>query len=330
MSSELPRFFINHLPIFGEAILAPMDGYSILPFRQLARSFGSAISYTPFINAQELIDNQPHAWSLLDFDPAERPVAFQIYGNEEAQLLEAALRIQERGPDFIDLNMGCSVRRIARRGAGAGMLKDPEKSGRIMARLVQALEVPVTAKIRIGLDAQRLNHLQVAQILEDNGAAMIAVHGRTRAQAYNGAADWQAIAEVKQAVRIPVVGNGDICCAADIDQMLQETGVDAVMIGRAARGNPWIFQRRDRHDVPADEYKQVIATHLRQMLSWSGGSRGAVRFRKHLVFFLEPFAIEAEVRRKLLAITDPEVLLGEIASLNLVPYRQLESSPHAV
>jgi tRNA-dihydrouridine synthase B len=276
-------FHIRDVPVYGPLILAPMDGYTDQPFRTLCRELGSAMSYSEFVNVNEIQftrADRGHAWAKLRFDAAERPVAFQIYGHQEDRLVEVAVRLQELRPDAIDINLGCSVHDIAERGAGAGLLRDPAKIGRVFTKLVQRLSIPVTAKMRLGWDEKSRNYLAVARLLEDSGAALIAVHGRTKAQGFTGQADWDAIAEVKQAVRVPVVGNGDVRIVADIDRLRAHTGCDAVMIGRAAIGHPWIFARRDREQVPFEERLEMVRLHLARQAAFYGPSTGLVMFRK--------------------------------------------------
>jgi tRNA-dihydrouridine synthase B len=215
-----PSFYINNLPIYGDLILAPMDGFSDLPFRSICREMGSAMSYTEFISAVNVSQQEelnPAIIRKLSYLPEERPVVYQLFDNDPDSLLEAALRLQERGPDVIDINMGCSVRSVSGRGAGAGLLRSPIKIAHIFRKLSQALEVPITGKIRLGWDEEARNYLLVARIIEENGGALVAVHARTRAQGYSGEADWEAIAEVKQAISIPVIGNGDVRTVSDID-----------------------------------------------------------------------------------------------------------------
>jgi nifR3 family TIM-barrel protein len=200
------------------------------------------------VNVDELRSRKPtvKAWQKLKFHPTERPMTFQIYGHDEDRLVETAVRLQEFGPDIIDINMGCCVKDIAGRGAGSGMLCQPDKIARVFTRLSRLLRIPVTGKIRLGWDDSSRNHTTIAKILEDSGASLIAVHGRTKAQAFKGEADWDAIAEVKQTVSLPVIGNGDVRTVADITRIKAHTGCDGVMIGRAAIGNPWVFARKDR------------------------------------------------------------------------------------
>lgn len=295
-----PSFYIEDIPVYGDLVLSPMAGFSDQPFRSLCRELGSAMSYTEFINAIDVVQRSPKYAQKLAFLPAERPVVFQIFDNDPDRMLEAALNLQELGPDVIDINMGCSVRRVSGRGAGAGLLKTPLKIARIMRRLSQALEVPVTAKIRLGWDDSCRNYSLVARIIEESGGALIAVHGRTRAQGYRGKADWDAIAQVKDVVSIPVIGNGDVRSVADIEGLKRHTRCDAVMIGRGAVGNPWIFSYRDRAEVPLDLVRETMLDHLGRMLSFYGDERGLVLFRKHLSRYLSPYPLTKEVRQRLL------------------------------
>ena len=206
-------------------------------------------------------------------------------------------------PDTIDINMGCSVPKVSQRGAGAGLLRTPDKIAELFKRLSTTLPVPVTGKIRLGWDDQSRNYLEVAHILEDNGASAIAVHGRTKVQAYHGEADWRPIAEIKAAVKIPVIGNGDVKRVADIDRIKALTGCDAVMIGRAAIGNPWIFQRKDFDDVTFAERAALIRQHLAAMLDYYGPRLGIVLFRKHVVKYIKGVPYATDVRLALLTCT---------------------------
>ena len=310
-----PSFHIGPVPVYGRRILAPMDGFSDLPFRTLCRRFGSAMSYTSFVNAAAILAGSAQAEAALAFEPEERPVVFQIFDDDEIRLRRAAVRLMERRPDVLDVNMGCSSRCVAGRGAGAGLLRDPRKIGRIIAALAQAVPIPVTAKIRLGWDDETRNYLEVAHAIEDNGGTLIAVHGRTKVQGYGGAADWAPIAEIKAAVRIPVLGNGDVSCAEDADRLMRQTGCDGVMIGRAAMGNPWIFLETPPGVLQPDHVLSVIDEHLQRMVAGYGEERGVVLFRKHLSRYLERLPYDETKRRQLLtaataadlrALLDPE------------------------
>lgn len=294
-----PAFMVRNIPVYGDVILSPMAGFSDKPYRLICREYGSAMSYTEFVSADGILHGNDRTLQMLEFDPSESPMVFQIFGKDEDTLEAAARKIEALGPDIIDLNMGCSVRKVSGRGSGAALLKEPAKIGRIFTRLTRALSIPVTGKIRLGWDNNSLNYLDVAKVLEDNGASLIAVHGRTRDQAYNGVANWDAIAEIKQAVSIPVIGNGDVKCVADIERMKQHTGCDAVMIARAAIGNPWIFKRKDIDQVTLAEKAALIHRHLELMLDFYGEERGLILFRKHVVKYVRGLSHIAKVKQQL-------------------------------
>lgn len=310
-----PSFYIRNLPVYGDLMLAPMEGYSDLPFRSLCRSLGSALSYTEFINALDILQGNTHKASKLAFLPEERPVVFQLFDSEPERLLEAALRLRPLQPDVLDINLGCAARTVSGRGAGAGLLRAPQKIARIFQLLTRSFDLPVTAKIRLGWDESSRNYLEVARIIAENGGALIAVHGRTRQQGYSGQADWAAIAEIKQAVHIPVLANGDVRTVADIARVKAQTGCDGVMIGRGAIGNPWIFSRRELHEVPSQEVATVMLRHLERMLAFYGPELGLLRFRKHANGYLRRFQPDPEQRRRLLTTLQPEEFrrwLGEL------------------
>ena len=300
-----PTFNIGSIPVYGDLILSPMQGFSDQPYRSLCRELGSAISYTEFINAIEILQDSPRIESKLAYLPQERPLVYQICDNDPGRLVEAALRLQERGPDVIDINMGCSVRNVSGRGAGAALLRTPIKVARIFRMLTQALEVPVTAKIRLGWDTNERNYLLIARVIEENGGALVAVHGRTKTQGYGGQADWDAIAEIKACLNIPVIANGDVRSVADIERIKAHTGCDAVMIGRAAIGNPWIFSRQDRQDVPIEQVQAMIVEHLKRMLDFYGREQGLLLFRKHVKRYISPHSINRAQRLSLLTAEQP-------------------------
>lgn len=298
-------FFIRDIPVYGRIVLAPMDGVSDMPFRSLARKLGSALSYTEFINAIDILNGHPDLSRRLQFAEFERPVVFQIFDDDPLRIVEAAVALLEYQPDIIDVNLGCSARCVTNRGAGAALLREPHKIAAIFSNLTRALPVPVTGKIRLGWDDQSLNYLEVAKIIEDNGGSLVAVHGRTRVQGYTGSARWEPVREIKQAVRIPVVANGDISTVADIDSVLASTGCDAVMIGRAALQNPWLFSRQERQGIPPEVVKDLLKTHLQSMLVYYGVERGVILFRKYVKRLLEPYSLDKEELTRLLTMIDP-------------------------
>jgi nifR3 family TIM-barrel protein len=301
-----PTFFIGELPIYGDTILSPMDGFSDLPFRGMCRRLGSAMSYTEFINAIDVMNGHPHLDQRLAYEAYERPVVFQLFDDDPDRLVEAAIRLLDRKPDIIDVNMGCPSKSVSRRGAGAGLLKNPEKIAIIFQKLTREVDIPITGKIRLGWDTDSQNYLEVARIIEDNGGQLIAVHGRTKDQNYGGEANWEAIAEIKEAVSIPVIGNGDVKRTDDITRIKDYTGCDAVMIGRAAIGNPWIFAGLDRHEVSHDEVRETMLRHLADMLAFYGEELGLVLFRKHAVKYITPYRLRREHRAKLLRSETPQ------------------------
>ena len=308
-------FFVGPIPVYGETVLSPMDGFSDLPFRSLARRLGSAMSYTEFVNARDVINGHPHLEQRLSFAEDERPIVFQVFDDDPAMLLRAAVLLRERQPDIIDVNMGCSAKCVSGRGAGAGLLREPEKIAEIFRTLTKELDIPVTGKIRLGWDEETLNYLDVAHIVEDNGGLLLAVHGRTRQQAYRGEANWEAIAEIKTALSIPVIGNGDVRTVADIQRMRHFTGCDAVMIARGAIGNPWIFAGLDRAEVSNAQVRETMLAHLEAMRQFYGLPQGLVFFRKHAAKYISPYGLTAEQRERLLTSQMAEDFVGLLDSL---------------
>ncbi len=294
-----PTFYIRDIPIYGDALLAPMDGYSDWPFRSLCRELGSAMSYTEFVHVERILAKRERKISKLHFEEKERPVVFQIYSDDADLLLKAALKVQELKPDIIDINMGCPAKSVASRGAGVGLMRTPLKIAHIFRKLSAALEVPITGKIRLGWEDFRSYKL-VARIIEENGGSLIAIHGRTKEQNYGGQADWDAIAEVRAAVKIPVIGNGDVKTVADIQRMKDHTGCDAVMIGRAAVANPWIFSGLDREQVPLERVRQTMQEHLERNIKFYGEEDGPRLFRKHAVQYLLLKTLSREERKGIL------------------------------
>jgi tRNA-dihydrouridine synthase B len=280
-------------------VLAPMAGVSQMPFRRLALELGAGLAPTELVSAEGLFRKSTRTMRYLRHDPSvEVPFCVQLFGGDPQRMADAARVARDEGAQVIDLNMGCPVPKVTRGGAGSALLCDPERAGEIVARVREATGLPVSAKIRSGWDSSRVNAVEVARALERGGACAIAVHPRTRAQGYSGRADWSVIAAVKQAVQVPVIGNGDVASAKDAQRMRAQTGCDAVMIGRAALGYPWIFREILGGPPPtAAERLAMVLRHFeehlapfpdpvmgvrsfRQMLLWyARGLRGAARFR---------------------------------------------------
>jgi nifR3 family TIM-barrel protein len=305
-------FFIDKVPVKGDLILAPMDGITDMPFRGLCRELGSALSVTEFINTLDVLEGNPRYIPRLAFTPFQRPLSLQLLGDHTEQILEAALQlVHQVQPDILDINLGCQSKNVTSRGAGAALMRTPKEIAAIFQRLTACFSIPVTAKIRLGWDDQHKNYLEVARIIEDNGGSMVAVHGRTRQQGYHGEAQWEPIGEIKQALSIPVIGNGDVKTVEDIRRMQQVTGCDAVMIGRAAVGNPWIFSRLDREQVPIPVVRSTIFKHFDAMLKFYG-DWGVILFRKHLKAYLQPYQPPKEVLGTLLTMREPEIIKDRI------------------
>lgn len=309
---------IGNKRINGKVVLAPMEGISDQPYRTICRRMGSAISYTEFINALDVLNGHPYLVDQhVSFLPVERPVAIQLFDNEPDRIIQAAEALMSFEPDFIDINMGCSTKKISNRGAGAGLLLHPHKIETIFRELSRRLPIPVTGKIRLGWDGGSKNYLEVCKIIEENGGAAIAVHGRTRKQAYAGQADWDAIAEIKQKATIPIIANGDVKTKEDITKILAHTGCDAVMIGRAAVGNPWIFSQFGADNVPFTARYQMMHEHLLSMIQFYGDETGVVLFRKHAVYYLKQYPMTREEKRALLSTRSFKDFFEILDRLNL-------------
>lgn len=311
-------FTIRDVPVRGRVALAPLSGYNDQPFRRLCRRFGAALVYTGLLSSKAIVYDanplgSPRSQDMLRFHSEEAPLVCQLFGDTGSEIEEAARNIEHLGMAVIDLNLGCAAPKVTQAGAGAALLRDPAKIGAIFAQLTAALALPVTGKIRLGWDDASRTYRAVAQAMEANGAAMIAVHGRTAVQAYHGTADWDAIAEVKAAAGVPVLASGDVKTAADIDRILAHTGCDGVLIGRAAMGNPWIFQGRNRAEVPWVERAPVIREHLAMMVGFHGAYHGVRRFRKHLKWYLRSSGLGRHVRAGLMRCNDADVLGQRLA-----------------
>ncbi len=314
-------FFIQNIPIYGKVILAPMDGLSDQPTRSLAREFGSAISYTEFLNTIDILNDNRDIHERMSFIETERPVAFQLLDDNPERMVEAAKRIIHLNPDLLDINLGCPSRAITSRGAGAALLQKPASVAKAIQLLTKEFSIPVTAKIRLGWDDRNLNYLEIAHIIEDNGGALIAVHGRTRAQAYQGSARWEPIAEIKQNLKIPVLANGDIRSADDIKKVLDLTKCDGVMVGRASLGNPWIFARQNLEDISLADTIKTIHNHLLKMINFYDEPAGVIFFRKHLKAYLKRFGIPRREMVDMLTATEYSTLMNLVNQIPNVAKR---------
>jgi len=314
MDTIKTSFKVGSVPVHGDLILAPMDGITDSPYRRLTRQFGSAVSYTEFINAIDVLSKNPHLEDRLKFSEEERPLAIQLLDNDPDRIEKAALYVKQFQPEILDINLGCCARSVAGRGAGAGLLREPQKIARIFTKLC-ATGIPITAKIRLGWDQTTLNYLETARIIEENGGKLIAVHGRTRQQTYTGQANWDAIARIKQTVKIPVIGNGDVRSLEDIERMKDYTKCDGVMIGRAAIGNPWIFSRVNKSSLSARQVFDTIMLHLHWMMEFYGVDQGLIKFRKHANAYIQSFNIPSEMRKELLVCSDKNAFVQILAKI---------------
>jgi tRNA-dihydrouridine synthase B len=333
MNSQTPSFHIRDLPIYGDTVLSPMAAYSDVPFRAICRHFGAALHTTEFVPTEALIGDPNPLWRRLDVHPAgEHPMVFQIFGYDARQILFAAQRIEAWGADIIDINMGCSVPKVSEKGAGVGMMRQPGLVAETFRLLSTHLRVPVTGKLRLGWDETSQNYLEIAKIMVDNGAALVALHGRTRSQKYRGRADWEAIAKLKQSVNVPVLGNGDVCTVADIDRLKAYTGCDGVMIGRAALGNPWLLARIDREQLTFGEVTAVLRHHLHEAIRYYGPTDGLLNINRHLRKYLSGLALKPFLPafQAVQTAVEFEALLGEMETAvpPHLPLADLRQIPH--
>lgn len=301
---------IGNVQMDSPFVLAPLAGVSDSPFRQLAREQGASAVYTEMVSADGLVRGNQATMDYIAFEPHERPIGVQLFGSDPAIMAEASRVLSElpenRRPDLIDINMGCPVRKVVTRCAGAALLQDVPLIERIVSAMSAASSLPVTAKIRLGWDGQSRNVVDVARALEGAGAMAVAIHARTRAEKFEGSAHWDMIAEAKQAVGIPVIGNGDVRTAADAVRMLETTGCDGVMLGRAAFGDPWIFKRiralvERGEELPpptAEERLQAGVRHLGMLVGTVGEAIAAKEMRKHVAWYIKGLPNSAKVREQ--------------------------------
>lgn len=288
----------------NKIILAPMAGICDLPFRLLCKEQGCDILYTEMISAKGMYYNNKNTEPLLMTDTREAPIGVQLFGSEPALMAEQAKRIEDRGFSFIDINMGCPVPKIVNNGEGSALMKNPKLVSDIVDAVARACVLPVTVKIRAGFTRDKINAPEIARAAEEAGAAAVAVHGRTREEYYQGHADWEVIRRVKESVNIPVIGNGDVSCGEDVIKMREQTGCDSVMIGRAAKGNPWIF-REIKHYLETgdilprpnvDTVYKMILRHAALMLEYKGEFTGIHEMRKHVAWYTQGMPDSAKLR----------------------------------
>lgn len=307
---------IGNVKLDNPYILAPMAGVTDLPFRLLCKEQGAGLLCMEMISAKALIYGNRNTKQLLEIHPEEYPVSLQLFGSDPEIMSEAAKRIEDRPFQILDINMGCPVPKVVKNGEGSALMNDPGLVRRIVEKVSRAIQKPVTVKIRKGFDDQHVNAVEIARIAEDAGASAVAVHGRTREQYYSGKADWDIIRQVKEAVSIPVIGNGDVVSGASALAMMEETGCDGVMIGRGAQGNPWIFSDLLEYERTgklrlrpgADEIREMMLRHARLQIRYKGEYLGIREMRKHVSWYTKGLPGSARLREAINQVESYEEL----------------------
>lgn len=321
---------IGRLQVDSPVLIAPMVGITDGPFRRLAREFGAGLVSAEMTAAEPVVRRIPRTLELLTFDPGVRPVAAQLVGCDPAMMAEAAVICVERGASVVDVNLGCPVPRVTTRGSGAGLARDVAAAARVIRAMVEAVDVPVTAKMRLGWDHSSINAPELARALEDSGCAMVTVHGRTRAQRYTGQADWAEIARVKQAVRIPVVGSGDVTDVREIRRRLLLAEVDGVVVARGALGNLWFIRQAVHHvatgellpDLGFADRIELTRRHLELLIEHYGEARALVVGRKYVAWTIKGCNGAAKLRamvQTLVTRADLDAILGQALAAGLGP-----------
>ena len=297
---------IGNVVMDNPLVLAPMAGVTDLPFRLICKEQGAGLVCMEMVSAKAIYYNNKNTEALMEIDTREKPVSLQLFGSDPEIMAAMAHRIEDRPFDILDINMGCPVPKVVNNGEGSALLKNPEQVRKIVTAVVKAVEKPVTVKIRRGFDENNVNAVEIAKIIEDCGAAAVAVHGRTREQYYSGKADWDIIRQVKEAVAIPVIGNGDVTSPEAAVALMKQTGCDGIMIGRAVRGNPWLFseilhyletgEHKDRPTMEA--VREMILRHTRMQIELKGEYTALREMRKHVAWYTAGFPHSARLRAR--------------------------------
>lgn len=307
---------IGSVEIKNPFVLAPMAGVTDLPFRGLCKEQGAGLICTEMVSAKAISFHNKNTKALMEINPKEHPVSLQLFGNEPELMAEVARSIEEQPFDILDINMGCPVPKVVNNGEGSALLKDPALIGKMVREISHAIKKPVTAKIRIGFEGYDVDPVEIAKIIEDAGGAAVAVHGRTRQQYYAGEANWEVIGRIKDAVSIPVIGNGDVDSPLKAEKMMKDTGCDGIMIGRAVRGNPWIFREMNHYFETGEllekpdpkEIREMILRHARWQIELKGEFTGIREMRKHVAWYTSGMRHSAGLRRESNTIENYESL----------------------
>ena len=314
---------IGNVQIDNPFVLAPMAGVTDLPFRTLCKEQGAGLICMEMISAKAISFHNKNTIALMEIDPCEHPVSMQLFGSEPDLMAEVAKSIEDRDFDILDINMGCPVPKVVNNGEGSALLKNPNLIEEIVRKVSSAISKPLTVKVRIGFENEPVDIVEIAKRIEDAGAAALAVHGRTRQQYYSGTADWDTIRRVKEAITIPVIGNGDVDSPLKAEALVKQTGCDAVMVGRAVRGNPWLFRELNHYfrtgellERPSvEEICEMILRHARKQIELKGEFVGIREMRKHVAWYTAGMRHSAGLRRESNTIESYEALEALLSRL---------------